>query len=245
MKRLLLAITLSMSLTLVNGQDLPAVEMTAIDRFFAFPDQSITLLTESALNRSASVEALMLERDILREDLQLARKDIFSNIAVVGDYLYGNLGTIAFSEGGPPIGVGTGLAGRYTAGIRLSLPFDRLTSRHNRINRVELQMRQAEFNQQTREDEIRQLVIQMYQEVILAKRMLDVHIEARESMNISRQTAERQFREGQIPLSDLSVVNESYTRANIDFQSSLTNYETSMRLLEEVAGVRIQELMSR
>jgi len=243
MKRLLLAITLSMSLTLVNGQDLPAVEMTAIDRFFAFPDLAISRLTEAALDRSASVEALMLERDILREDLQVARKDIFSNIAVVGDYLYGNLGTIAFSEGGPPIGVGTGLAGRYTAGVRLALPFDRITSRHNRINRVELQMKQAEFNQQTREDEIRQLVISMYQDVLLSKRMLDVHTEGRESVNINRQMAERRFREGQIPLSELSVINEAYTRAAIEYQTSYTNYETNLRLLEEVAGVRISELM--
>ncbi len=243
MKRfLILALTLFLPI-LSYGQDLSTQELSPIDKFFQFPELAIDRLIQAALARSNSVEALTLDGNILTEDLQLARKDIFSNLALVSDYLYGNLGTIAFSEGGPAIGVGTGLTTRYTTGVRLSLPLDHLISRHNRINRVEYQLKQAEFVRKTREDEIRQLIISMYQEVVLAKRMLDVHTEARESVKINRQMAERRFREGQIPLTEFTVIIESFTRTNIEYQTSYTNYETSLRLLEEVAGVRISELM--
>lgn len=244
MKRILyLIIILCWSMSSGYGQEIPPQEMSPIDRFFAFPDIAISRLTDAALVRSASVEALMLERSILKEDLQIARKDILNSIHVVSDYLYGNLGMLALTEGAQ-IGVGTGLASRYSAGVRISLPLDRLVSRNNRVNRVELQMKQAEFIQQNQEDEVRQLVINMYQEVVLSRRMLNVHTDGRESANISRQVAERQFREGQIPLSDLSIINDAYTRAHVEYETSYTNYETSLRLLEEVVGVRIAELMA-
>ncbi len=243
MKRFLTIALAIFSPFLSYGQDTSVQDLSSIDRFFQFPELAIDRLTESALARSNSLEALILDRNILAEDLQLARKDIFSNLALVSDYLYGNLGTIAFNEGGPSIGVGTGLASRYTTGVRLNLPLDRLTNRHNRINRVEYQIKQAEFVQKNRADEIRQLIITMYQDVVLAKRMLDVHTDARESVNINRQMAERQFREGQIPMAELTDIIQAYTRTNIEYQTSYTYYETSLRLLEEVAGVRITELM--
>jgi outer membrane protein TolC len=243
MKRFLTIALIIFLPLLSHGQDASIQDLSPIERFFQFPDLAIERLIDSALARSNAVQALVLDKNILAEDLKLARKDIFSNLSLVSDYLYGNLGTIAFNEGGPAIGVGTELASRYTGGVRLSLPLDRLTSRHNRINRVEYLIKQADFVQKSREDEIRQLVINMYQEVVLAKRMLDVHTDAKESVNINRQMAERNFREGQIPMTELTEIIQSYTRINIEYQTSYTYYETSLRLLEEVAGVKITELM--
>ncbi|WP_205623540.1 TolC family protein [Anditalea andensis] len=225
------------------GQTSQIPDLSATERFFLQPDVAIARLTEAALARSASVEALRIDRDIIGEDLQIARKDIYKNLSLAGDYLYGNLGLLSISEGSQ-IGIGTGLASRYSAGFRLSLPLDMIISRPNRINRVQLQLKQAEFIQKSREEEISQFIINMYQDVVLARRTLKVHTEARESARINKQLSEKSFREGQVSLADMSVVTEAYTRAAIDYESSYTNYETAVRILEEIVGMNIIELMN-
>lgn len=225
------------------GQTSTVQDYSTLDKFFMNPDLAIDRLTEAALLNSALVDAIQLDRSIIKEDLHIARKDIYNNVSLVGDYLYGNLGLLSLSEGAQ-IGIGTGLASRYSGGVRFSLPIDRLTSRHNRINRVELQLKQAEFLQIAKEDEIKQIIIGLYQDVVLSRRMLKVHTEAKESASINRQMGEKSFREGQILLADLSVINESYTRAAIDYEASYTSYETAIRVLEEVAGVKILNLMA-
>ena len=212
--------------------------------FFEAPAVALPLLQTAAVRHSAGLGALEKEKSIIHEDGQLARKEVLGSVALAGTYNYGNLTGGIITDPNSPNVFQANSTLRHSVGVNLALPLDRLAGRRNLIQKQELRYQQAELQHQEREQLLRQDVIRMYQEVLRTKQSLALYQQAYLSAETDHELVERQFREGQVTMGDLSQVNSRYSQAAIAQAQAASQYETSFLLLEELVGGRISDLMT-
>ena len=238
----LLVAVLSFSSALGQTTAPPASDWQVI--FFDSPAIALPRLMEAAGQHSKQVQVLDVGKDIGKEDIQIAKEEILQSVAVGGNYGYGNvLNGGGIYDPGNPNQVRVVNSKRYFAGVTVSLPLSRAFTRGNLIKREQLLYQQAELTRQGQLDAIRQQVIQLYQNVLLAKKLLTLQQESYVTVKTNYQLSERQFRQGQLPLTELSAASASLTGAAIAQETALNQYNTSFMLLEEVVGAKISTLM--
>lgn len=212
--------------------------------FFDMPAVALPLLTAAATQHSAQLRAAGLDKAISEQELALARKNLLGSLEMVGSYNYGNLASISLVDPQRPNQFTTFSSNRYFAGVNFALPLDRLVGRGNQLKRGELLAERGEALRQERESLLRQQLIQLYQNVLLARRLLTLRQEAYVAVQTSYQLAERQFRQGQLALAAFSQVTTQYTDANIAQVTAHSQYDTAFLVLEEVVGTRISTLLA-
>lgn len=230
----------------VWAQDVGAPASTAPwqTAFFETPAVALPLLQAAAVRHAAKLGALDKEKSIIGEDKRLIQKDILGSLALTGSYNYGNQTSGIINDPNSLSGIPANSTLRHSVGVNLILPLDRLAGRRNLIQKQELRYQQAELQRQAQEQDLRQDVIRLYQEVLRAKKSLALYQQAFLSADTDHELVERQFREGQVTLGDLSQVNSRYAQAAIAQEQAASQYETSFLLLEELAGGRISDLMT-
>ena len=238
------ALVLGLAVGPAWGQAAPAAGSGWQATFFEAPAVAMPLLQAAAVNHSAGLGSLEVEKNIIRQDVQLARKEVLASVALAGTYNYGNLTGGTLTDPNNPSVFGANSTLRHSVGVNLALPLDRLASRRNLIQKQELRYQQADLQRQDREITLQQEVIRLYQEVLLAKKVLTLHQQAYLAAQTDHELAERQFREGQASLSELSQVNSRYSQAAIAQEAAGSQYETSFLLLESLIGGRISDLLT-
>lgn len=212
--------------------------------FFGSPAVALPRLTEAVLRHSAQLKGLELAKLMNQEDIQLARKNILGSIVPGVTYTYGNLSGVGIPDPANPNQFSTFNASRYSAGISLSVPINQIAGRSNQIEREKLALQRSAAACQDREDQIRQSVIQLYQNVLLARKLLTLQQEAYVTVQSTHRLTEKQFRQGQLSLPEFSLANAQLTGAAVAQESVRNQYETAFMLLEEAAGAKISTLMT-
>ena len=213
--------------------------------FFENPAVALPLLVAAAVQHSAALEAIKTDQRITHEDLQMARKAILSSIILSNNFGYGNIASVTVADQSLLSNVGsTSSQTHYSTAINLNLPLDRLVSRRNQINRQQLQYQKLEHLQQAQEDGLRQSIIELYQNVLLDRKVLALRQQAYYSAQVNYQLAEKQFKNGEILLSEMSQLNDRYINAAIEQQNARSRYETAFMVLEDFVGGKISVLMT-
>ena len=212
--------------------------------FFGEPSVAIPLLTQAVLRRSAQLKGLELSKQISEQDILLTRKNILQSLAVGGGYTYGNQGSIGGVDLKNPTQFNTSNSGRYSAGVNLSLSLGQLLSRGNQIQIGKLNLARNESARLDREDQLRQFVIQSYQNLVLARKLLTLQQEAYVTVQTNYRLTERQFRQGQLSLPEFADANAQVTSAAAAQETARNQYETAVMLLEEIAGTKLSTLMT-
>lgn len=226
--------------TTSNPDPVPAWQTT----FFESPSVAIPLLTAAVIRYSAQIKLLDIEKLIAKQELQVTKKNIVSGIAGGGTYSYGNQGGIGTPVPGNPTQFNTYNASRYSAGGSLAISLAQLLSRHNLINRDKLNLQRTEATRQDREDQIKQSVIQLYQNVLLAKKLLGLQQESYVTVQSTYRLTEKQFRAGQVALPDFSLITGQLNSSAVALETARNQYETSFMLLEALTGTKISTIMS-
>ncbi|QNE38263.1 TolC family protein [Hymenobacter sp. NBH84] len=212
--------------------------------FFESPAIALPRLMEAAGQHSKQVKVVELDKTIKEQDIQIAKEEILGSVTLGGNYGYGNVLNGGVYDPANPTQVRTITSTRYFAGATVGFPLTRIISRGNLIKREQMAYQQAELTRQGQIDAIRQQIIQLYQNVLLAKKLLTLQQEAYVTVKTNYQLSERQFRQGQLPLAELSVASAGLTGAAIAQETALNQYNTSFMLLEEVVGTKISTLMT-
>jgi outer membrane protein TolC len=215
--------------------------------FFEAPTVAIPQLMAAAIRHSAAVKSIGIEQSINKEDLKIAQKNILNSIALGGSYTYGNLSSIGGLQVDPvtntPIGLNTYSSGRYFAGVNLAMPIDRLVTRGNLIRKERLNLERTQSVQKEREDVIRQQVITLYQNVLLTRKLLTLRQESYVNAQSSYRIAEKQFRQGQLVLTEFNQASSLLTDVNIAQEAARNQYDTAFMLLEEFVGEKIATII--
>lgn len=243
-KKVLSTLLLLLCAPLVWAQDQPAAAGDWQSVFFNSPTVAIPLLTAAAIQHSAQLKALDLEQGMSEQDVKITKKGILSLVAAGANYSYGNLAGVALADPSNPGTFTTYSSGRYSTGIGLTIPLDRVTSQGNLVKRATLNLERSKSIRQERENQIRQQIVQAYQSLLLSRKLLTIRQEASVTAQTSYRLAEKQFRQGQMPLTDFSAASSQLTEIAIAEASARSLYETSFMLLEEIVGTKISTLMT-
>lgn len=248
MKHLAFLLLLLLAFTRAHGQDsLSAPTGAAWEEKFFDTEAILPLLMEAAVKYSAEIEKLELAKAMAGEDLKIKRREILSGIALGTGYTYGSRMGLATTEGPTQNQLNAFVLpaqAQYNVGVMVALPISQVLNRSQELNKQKMTMQAAEADRKVKERQLRQLVISLYQDIVLAKAQLKLHQEAFQTAHIHFKLAEKQFESGELPLSEMAKINESYSGAAIAQGTAKIKYATSFLLMEELIGMKIYDLMS-
>lgn len=212
--------------------------------FFSAPEVVLPKLYEAAIAHSGEIARLDAVRGVAEADVKLARKRLLNMLALTGSYTYGTLPYFATAEtSASPVyqanPFNLGARAQFSTGVGMALPLDMLATRRTTIARQEYVVSQATAQRQTQEAAIRQVVIVQYQSLALARATQQNAQEALQSANVSKQIADRRFKQGEIQVDDQMAAMDYYSKAQLGYEEARNKYQTAQLLLEDIIGMPI------
>ncbi|WP_205499815.1 TolC family protein [Rufibacter psychrotolerans] len=244
MKKFTLAVLLAFQGMLVLAQSDPKQAADWEKKLFV-SEYALPLLTQAAIANATELENADAVRLQAIEQRKIIRKNFYSGFSINSAYTYGSMN--AWSLNGEPINsfnaFDAPLRARYNMGLSMSLPLGQLLSRHNQIKSQDLAIAQAEGNRKLAERAVRQRVITLYQNLVLAKSQLELQQQAYQSAVVTHKLAEKQFKSGEIQIDAMSNVQQAYTNSAVALKQAKVNYETQLLMMEETIGKRLIDLI--
>jgi outer membrane protein TolC len=218
-----------------------------LQNFFNSPEIVLPKLYEAAIAHSGEIARLDAARGAAEADVKLAKKRLLNMLALTGSYTYGTLPYFATAETSTspvyqanPFNLGA--RAQFSAGAGLALPLDLLATRRTTIDRQNFIVSQAEAQRRTQEAAIRQMVIVQYQALSLARSTQQNAQEALQSANVSKQIADRRFKQGEIQVDDQMAAMDYYNKAQLGYEEARNRYQTAQLLLEDIIGMPITSI---
>ena len=126
---------------------------------------------------------------------------------------------------------------QYGVGGFFRLPLYDLVNRKNQLKIAKAVMQQAETLSETRKNEIRELVIKQYNDIVVKQRVLKMKSKYLETTRINTQMAEKGFVNGTISLDDYSRVLEIGSRTESDFETAKMDFINTYMIMEVITGM--------
>lgn len=198
-------------------------------------------LIDSAIANSPLVRIEELEADYNRYEIKTAKRNWMRNIYLdmefdAGDWNYWDrdeqfeLGErFYFSESRRL---------SYYAGFSVRFPLKDIVDRRNEINKRKKQTEISLVRRQQRVREIRELVITTYNELIQQQNLLRISNEYQQYADIYMPIAEMEFKNGEIPASELQRLKDYQTRGQLAFADIIKAFNDAYWRLEEIVGMK-------
>jgi len=240
MKKIVFSLILALNGLVVFGQTKTSSANNWQDKFFKNPETTLPLLINAATKNSYELHRIDAQSQMAKEQLKLTKKQIYTNVSLGSGFGYGTrLGNFSDVNG-----VNIRPYKNYNVGINAGVSLTNILGRKHQIKMGELSIQQIEDDKNLGERTIRQNVITAYQNLSLAKVVLDNSQEALQTALVSKNLAAKQFREGDIQVVDQMSVNQMYNSAVVQQKQALNTFQTSVLLLEEMIGMKLNDLMN-
>ncbi|PIQ20308.1 MAG: hypothetical protein COW65_15745 [Cytophagales bacterium CG18_big_fil_WC_8_21_14_2_50_42_9] len=240
MKKIVFSLILALNGLVVFGQTKTSSANNWQDKFFKNPETTLPLLINAATKNSYELHRIDAQSQMAQEQLKLTKKQIYSNVSLGSGVGYGTrLGNFSDVNG-----VNIRPYKNYNVGINAGISLTNILGRKHQIKMGELSIQQIEDDRNLGERTIRQNIISAYQNLSLAKVVLDNSQEALQTALVSKNLATKQFREGDIQVVDQMSVNQMYNSAVVQQKQALNTFQTSVLLLEEMIGMKLNDLMN-
>jgi outer membrane protein TolC len=128
----------------------------------------------------------------------------------------------------------------YGFGAYLKVPIYDIINRKNQINQSKAEIEKAISMAEAQRNDVRQLIIKQYNDVILKQRLLKNKLRYIETARINMQMTEKEFLNGVIPTGEYTRISEIISRAESDLENSRVDFITSFMMLEELAGCKFK-----
>jgi len=198
-------------------------------------------IIDSAIANNPEIKFRDLQIIVNKYKLSTERNLWTRDIGMQTDVRYGTFNNFSTntSEGQSPSNIAT-LSSQlnYGVGAYIKLPFFDFVNRKNQVQMATTEVKQAESFAQTQRNELRQMVIKQYNDLIVKHRVLKIKSKYAETSKINMLMVEQEFTNGIIPVSEYSRISEIVTRTEIDLENSRMEFLTAYMILEEITGIR-------
>jgi len=198
-------------------------------------------IIDSAIAKNPFVKFRDLQITVNTHKLKSDRADWTRDIGFQTDVRYGTFDNFASNvvQGQNPALTSTrNTQTNYGVGAYIRIPFYDFLNRKNQIKLSKAEIEQAKSYSMVQRNELRQLVIRQYNEVIIKQRLLRIKTKYTETSRIHMQMVEKQFISGAITLTEYSSLSEIASRAESDLESSKMEFRTAYMILEEIVGMK-------
>ncbi len=199
-------------------------------------------LIDSAIAHNPYVKFRDNQIVINQAKLKVSKGQWVKNIGVQSDVRYGtfnNFNNYTLTAGQTP-DIYSSLVTQlnYGIGAFIRIPFDEFVTRKNQVKSAKTEVEQATNMAEVQRNELRQVVIKQYNELILRQRLLKIKSKYLEISRFNMEVAEKDFHAGVLTVNDYSRISELSAAAEIDFQTTKVEFNTAYLLLEEVVGTK-------
>jgi outer membrane protein TolC len=226
-----------LSVNLLQGQELlygNSQELSAAISNFP-PLQAVI---DSVIKRSAMVNFRTNNIEAKEAALASERLHWTRNLGLQVDSRYGNLNNFTSNEDGEALSqvLTTTTQLNYSAGFFLKFPlFDGLNRKHQ-IKLAESEVEAAKSMVQFENEQLRKMVITLYQELLLKQKLLQIRSESLGDGRVNMQMVEKEFRNGLVPMSEYVRINSMTTNMEAAYETALSEFITTKKMLEDMAG---------
>lgn len=199
---------------------------------------SLQVIIDSVLHRNAMLK--FRNQNIGVKESSLASERIYwtRNFGIQAESKYGNLNN--FSTNSDATGSTTVLTStsqfNYTVGVYLKFPVFDVINRKNQVGLAKLELEAARSMAKSQEDEIRQTVIKMYQDLILKQKVLKIKAKSLGDGKVNMQMVEKEFRNGTVPVAEYVRITSIASSVEVDYEFAKSEFITAKKLLEDMAG---------
>ncbi|CAM2866501.1 TolC family protein [Flavobacterium frigoris] len=199
---------------------------------------SLQVVIDSVLNRNAMLK--FRKQHIGVKESTLASERIYwtRNFGVQADTKYGNLNnfsTNADAQGNTSV-LTTSSQFNYSVGLYAKIPIFDFLNRKHQVGLARLELDEAKSMAQFQEDEIRQTVIKMYQDLILKQKILKIKSKTLGDGKVNMQMVEKEFRNGIVPVAEYVRITSIASTVEVDYEFAKSEFTTAKKLLEDMAG---------
>jgi outer membrane protein TolC len=203
---------------------------------FKFP--SLEVVIDSVLNRSAMMS--FRKNNIGVKESTLASERIYwtRNIGIQADTRYGNLSNFATSEDGVSntAALTTAKQFNYSFGFYLKIPIFDVINRKNQIKVAKYEVNAAKDMVEFEKEELRKTVIQLYQDLILKQKLLQIKSKRLGAGKVNLEMVEKEFRKGVIEISEYVIISELVSKMESEYETAMSDFIIAKQLLEDMAG---------
>ncbi len=130
----------------------------------------------------------------------------------------------------------------YKIGVFLRMPLFDVLDRRNNINIARRQSEQSILRKEQVVRETKQDLIMTYQDLVLRQKLLKMANEAQVTTKLQVEMAEKEFLNGNIPISELSRLTEIHSRNISEFIKQSSLFYQQYLILEEMVGMKFNLL---
>ena len=198
-------------------------------------------IIDSAISKNPYVKFRDLQVDVNGYKLKDDRTQWLRNLGVQADVRYGtfdNFSTNTAAGQNPSLLSTRSSQFNYGAGAYIKFPIYDAVNRKNQIRLAKAEIEQAQNFSQVQRNELRQLVIKQYNELIVKQRILKIRSKYAETSRINIEMVEKEFMNGIVTVTEYSRISEIFSRAQADYENSKMDFRTAYMILEEIAGIK-------
>jgi len=223
----------------VNAQAATPVEERGIYDSISIPP--LSLMIDSAISHNAMLKFFEHSIDAKKISLSADSKSWTKNFGIQADVRYGSFNNFSTNtaEGQSPSLLATSTnQTNFGVGGYLKLPLSDFINRKNMIQLAKAEVNQAESMAEVQRDEIRQIVIKQYNDLILKLTLLKIKAKNLETSRVNLVMAEKEFQNGIIPLGTYAGISQTAGNAEINFVEAKVEFKTAYMILEEMVGFK-------
>lgn len=201
----------------------------------------LNTLIDSAIAHDSYVQFRRLQVDVNTYKLQETKNQWQRNLGIQTDIRYGTFDNFSVNESNgqtPSTFATTRSEMKYGYAAYIKFPLYDIATRKIQKKLAMAEVDQAVSMAQNQADETRRKVIQQYNQLILAHRLLKIKSKYLETARINQQMTEKEFVNGVIPVTEYSRISEIVTRAEADYESANMDFRTAYMMLEDLAGFK-------
>lgn len=199
----------------------------------------LTTLIDSAIKNNAAVRFRQQNIDAKDASLKSEKNYWTRNFGLMAESRYGTFDNYFYKTDGPSSDFynSTNKQMNYMLGLYLKFPIVDMVDRKNQVKRATAELDQAKSLVEVQEQEIRQLVIRQYQDVLLKQRLVNIQSVALGNAKVNLDMVEKEFRNGQIPVSEFVRISDIVSRVETDYEKAKTEFITAKLILEDITGL--------
>lgn len=195
-------------------------------------------LIDSALRHNAILQ--YRNHDITAKELNITseRNYWLRNLGVQGDTRYGTIDAFSTNANGVTSNFSNTSSRQmnYAIGVYMKIPIYDIVNRKAQVKRAKVELEEAKSMAQAQQDEIRQIVIRQYHDLLMRQKLLTIKSQNLGSANVNLEMVEKEFRNGVIPVAEYVRLSDMTARIEADYEMAKSDFLVSKKILEEIVG---------
>lgn len=201
----------------------------------------LSILIDSAIANSTEMELADLQIMMSEYEVARGKKDWADIVSISAQYRLSEAG-IAQVEDGIFFPASDGPTTGYVVGVGFRLPLSYFTTRKDRLQMTKLNVDLMEAQKEAVAREVKEKVIQAYNQLLLLQRLIKISTEAKEFSELIFEMSEERFRDGELSLDQMGANTSLKARYATEYEQLRTEFSNTYALLERLVGAPLSKL---